>query len=157
MSTAPTWESQEFPVPTGEKDTVTFLNDPARQGPGEATATLRSDGSAGLLYLAPGRRGSEHGANLGVPGIRGAQQAVDFLNEPARQGPGQASVTPRNDGSAGLLYLVPGSLGTSTKQTWHFKDFPAPNGVTSALAFLNAHPRQGAAEASGSRATTAPP
>ena len=61
MSTAPTWESQEFPVPTGEKDTVTFLNDPARQGPGEATATLRSDGSAGLLYLAPGSLGTSTG------------------------------------------------------------------------------------------------
>lgn len=34
-------------------------------------------------------------------------------------------------------------------QTWHFKEFPAPDGVTSALAFLNASPRQGAGEVSG--------
>ena len=101
--------------------------EPPRQARGEATATLHSDGSAGLLYLAPGSLGTSTAQTWESRGIRGAQQAVDFLNEPARQGPGQASVTPRNDGSAGLLYLVPGSLGTSTKQTWHFKDFPAPN------------------------------
>jgi hypothetical protein len=152
MSTAPTWESQDFPAPTGEKDAVIFLNDPDRQGPGEATATLRSDGSAGLLYLSPGSLGTSTAQtweSQDFPGPDGAQQAVDFLNAPARQGPGQASVTARSDGSVGLLYLVPGSLGTSTTQTWHHKHFPAPNGVTSALAFLDAHPRQGAGEVSG--------
>jgi len=85
------------------------------------------------------------------PGPRpdGENNAVVFLNEPARQGRGEATATLRNDGSVGLFYLVPGDLGASTTQTWHFKEFPAPDGVTSALAFLNASPRQGAGEVSG--------
>ena len=148
-STAPTWECREFPSPDGEKNAVIFLNEPDRQGPGEATATLRNDGSAGLLYLSPGSLGFGTEQTWESGEFAGPRQAADFLNEPARQGPGQASVTPRNNGSVGLLYLVPGSLGASTAQTWHFKEFPAPGGVTSALAFLNAAPRQGAGEVSG--------
>ena len=148
-STTPTWESREFPSPDGEKNAVIFLNEPARQGPGEATATLRSDGSAGLLYLAPGSLGASTAQTWESGEFADPRQAVDFLNEPARQGPGQVSVTPRNNGSVGLLYLVPGSLGESTAQTWYFKEFPAPDGVTSALAFLNASPAQGAGEVSG--------
>ena len=107
-STALTWESREFPSPDGEKNAVIFLNEPARQGPGEATATLRNDGSAGLLYLAPGSLGASTAQTWESGEFAGPKQAVDFLNEPARQGPGQASVTPRNNGSVGLLYLVPG-------------------------------------------------
>ena len=147
--TALTWESREFPLPDGEKNTVIFLNEPARQGPGEATATLRNDGSAGLLYLAPGSLGAGTAQTWESAEFAGPKQAVDFLNEPARQGPGQASVTPRNNGTVGLLYLVPGTLGAGTTQTWYFKEFPAPDGVASALAFLNASPRQGAGEVSG--------
>jgi hypothetical protein len=147
--TALTWESREFPGPDGEKNTVIFLNEPARQGPGEATATLRNDGSAGLLYLVPGSLGAGTTQTWESGEFAGPKQAVDFLNEPARQGPGQASVTPRNNGTVGLLYLVPGSLGAGTTQTWYFKEFPGPDGVASALAFLNASPRQGAGEVSG--------
>ena len=148
-STTPTWESREFPSPDGEKNAVIFLNEPLRQGPGEATVTLRNDGSAGLLYLAPGSLGESTAQTWESGDFADPRQAVDFLNEPARQGPGQVSVTPRNNGSVGLLYLVPGSLGESTAQTWYFKEFPAPDGVTSALAFLNASPAQGAGEVSG--------
>src|SRR5580693_3924956 len=146
-----TWEFREFPgpLPDGENNAVIFLNEPARQGRGEATATLRNDGSAGLLYLAPGSLGAGTAQTWESGEFAGPKQAVDFLNEPARQGPGQASVTPRNNGTVGLLYLAPGSLGAGTTQTWYFKEFPAPDGVTSALAFLNASPRQGAGEVSG--------
>src|SRR5579871_2248456 len=146
-----TWEFREFPGPrpNGENNAVIFLNEPARQGRGEATATLRNDGSAGLLYLAPGSLGASTAQTWESGEFAGPKQAVDFLNEAARQGPGQASVTPRNNSSVGLLYLVPGSLGASTTQTWYFKEFPAPDGATSALAFLNASPRQGAGEVSG--------
>ena len=83
------------------------------------------------------------------PAPDGEQAAVDFLNEPLRQGRGEASATPRNDGTAGLLWLEPGSLGESTAQTWQYKEFPGPDGEQAALAFLNASPRQGAGEASG--------
>ncbi len=151
-STAQTWESREFTAPNGAAGTVNFLNEAARQGPGEASATLRNDGSVGLLYLAPGSLGTSTAQTWGsreFTGPNGAKQAVDFLNEAARQGPGEASVTPRNDGSVGLLYLAPGSLGTSTAQTWEYKEFPAPDGVASALAFLNASPQQAAGEVSG--------
>ncbi len=106
-----TWEFREFPGPRpdGENNAVVFLNEPARQGPGEATVTLRNDGSAGLLYLAPGSLGASTTQTWESGEFAGPKQAVDFLNEPARQGPGQASVTPRNDGSAVIFYLEPGS------------------------------------------------
>jgi len=126
--TALTWESREFPGPDGEKNTVIFLNEPARQGPGEATATLRNDGSAGLLYLAPGSLGSVTTQTWESGEFAGPKQAVDFLNEPARQGPGQASVTPRNNGAGGLLYLVPGSLGAGTIRPGTSRSFRAQTG-----------------------------
>ena len=146
-----TWEFREFPGPRpdGEKNTVIFLNEPARQGLGEATATLRNDGSAGLLYLEPGSLGTSTTHTWEYGEFVGPKQAVDFLNDPARQGAGEATVTPRKNGTVGLLYLSPGSLGASTAQTWCFKEFPAPHGVRDALAFLNAHPRQGEGEVSG--------
>ena len=83
-----TWEFREFPGPRpdGENNAVTFLNEPARQGPGEATATLRNDGSAGLLYLAPGSLGTGTTQTWESAEFAGPKQAVDFLNEPARQG-----------------------------------------------------------------------
>jgi hypothetical protein len=147
-----TWQFREFPAPDGEQAAVDFLNEPLRQGRGEASATLRNDGTAGLLWLEPGSLGE--GAEQTwqfreFPAPDGEQAAVDFLNEPLRQGRGEASATPRNDGTAGLLWLEPGSLGESTAQTWQYKEFPGPDGEQAALAFLNASPRQGAGEASG--------
>jgi len=82
------------------------------------------------------------------PAPNGGQAAVDFLNEPLRQGRGVATVTLRNDGSAGLIYLEPGSLGEGTEQTWQLREFPAPNGEKAAVDFLNEPLRQGAGEAS---------
>jgi len=151
-STQPTWYAQEFPAPNGEADAVAFLNAVPRQGHGEATATLRNDDTAGLIYLEPGSLGSgtqQAWQSAEFSGPNSAQAAVNFLNDPLRQGPGEASVTPRNNGTTGLLWLEPGSLGNSTSQTWNYKDFPGPDGVQAALAFLNASPRQGPGEASG--------
>jgi hypothetical protein len=151
-STEPAWEFQEFPAPNGEADAVAFLNAAPRQGRGEATATLRNDRTAGLIYLEPGSLGDgtqQTWQSQEFSGADSAQAAVDFLNDPLRQGAGEASVTPRNNGTTGLLWLEPGSLGNSTAQTWHFKDFPGPGGEQAALAFLNASPRQGAGEACG--------
>jgi hypothetical protein len=145
----PSWQVQDFPGPVGAKQAVDFLNAPDRQGRGEASATLRSDGTAGLLYLEPGSLGVSTTHTWEYGEFVGPKQAVDFLNDPARQGRGEATVTQRKNGTVGLLYLSPGSLGESTTQTWCFKDFPAPHGVTHALAFLNAHPRQGEGEVSG--------
>jgi len=150
--TEPTWQFTEFGAPGGATSAVTFLNEPARQGRGEASATLRNDGTAGLLWLEPGSLGDSSAQTWELrefPAPGGAASAVTFLNEPARQGAGEASVTPRSDGSAGLLWLEPGSLGDSTAQTWQYKDFPAPGGEQAALAFLNASPRQAAGEACG--------
>ena len=147
-----TWQFAEFGAPDGATSAVTFLNEPARQGRGEASATLRNDGTAALLWLEPGSLGDSSAQTWELrefPAPGGAASAVTFLNEPARQGAGEASVTPRSDGSAGLLWLEPGSLGDSTRQTWQFKDFPGPNGAAEALAFLNATPRQAAGEATG--------
>src|ERR1017187_4289702 len=146
------WQFRAFPAPDGEAAAVSFLNEPLRQGRGEASATLRNDGTVGLLWLEPGSlgEGTEQTWQFAeFPAPDGEQAAVDFLNEPLRQGRGEASATPRNDGTAGLLWLEPGSLGESTAQTWQYKEFPGPDGEQAALAFLNASPRQGAGEASG--------
>jgi hypothetical protein len=150
--TAQTWQLREFPAPGGEQAAVDFLNEPLRQGRGEASVTFRGDGTAGLLWLEPGSLGEGTAQTWQLrefPAPGGEQAAVDFLNEPLRQGAGEASVTPRASGTAGLLWLEPGSLGESTAQTWYFKDFPGPGGEQAALAFLNASPRQGPGEASG--------
>jgi hypothetical protein len=147
-----TWQFAQFPAPYGAQDAAAFLNEDARQGRGEASATLRNDGTAGLLYLAPGSLGAASEpswlfADFPAPG--GAGEAVTFLNENPRQGRGEASATLRNDGTAGLLYLEPGSLGAGTQQAWQYKDFPGPEGEQAAAAFLNASPRQQAGEATG--------
>ena len=150
--TEQTWQFREFPAPNGEQALVSFLNEPLRQGAGEATANFRNDGTAGLLWLEPGSLGESTAQTWQLrefPAPNAEQAAVNFLNEPFRQGPGEASVTPRGNGTAGLLWLEPGSLGESTRQTWQFKDFPGPNGAAEALAFLNATPRQAAGEATG--------
>jgi hypothetical protein len=84
----------------------------------------------------------------GFSGANAEQQAVSFLNLAPRQGSGEASVTPRGNGTVGLMYLEPGSLGQGTEQDWHYKDFPGPNGGQNVLNFLNASPRQGRGEAS---------
>jgi hypothetical protein len=79
---------------------------------------------------------------------QGTAGAITFLNEPARQGPGEASASIRNNGSVGLFFLEPGSLGSGTQQTWMFRDFTAAQGTAGAVAFLNDAPRQGPGEAS---------
>ena len=48
------WLFAAFPAPNGEADVVNLLNDPPRQGHGEASITPRDDGSVGLIYLVPG-------------------------------------------------------------------------------------------------------
>src|ERR1700677_197529 len=148
-STSPNWTYQDFPGPNGAKAAVIFLNEPDRQGRGEVTATLRADGTASLLTLEPGSLGTSTTHTWEYGEFVGPKEAVDFLNEPARQGRGEATVTPRKNGTVGLIYLVPGSLGDSTAHTWYFKEFPAPHGVRDALTFLNARPRQGEGEVSG--------
>ena len=125
----PTWQCQEFPGPNGAKDAVIFLNEPDRQGHGEASVSLRGDGTAGLLYLEPGSLGTSTTHTWEYGEFVGPKQAVDFLNDPARQGAGEATVTPRKNGTVGLVYLVPGSLDDSTTQTWCYKEFHAPHGV----------------------------
>jgi hypothetical protein len=149
-STSQTWILKQLPGPSpdGENLAVQLLNAADQQGPGEASATLRDDGSVGLIFLAPGSLGTpnpdtgnsqtwywqefEPEPNVDVTG---AQLAVQFLNEADRQGPGQvASLTARGNGSAGLLFLGPGSLGTSTSPTWTAAEF---NSAQDAVAFLN--------------------
>jgi hypothetical protein len=48
------WQFLQFTAPNGEQDTVAFLNDPPRQGAGEAVGFVRNDGSAVIFYLEPG-------------------------------------------------------------------------------------------------------
>ena len=76
------------------------------------------------------------------PAPNGAELLVQFLNATDRQGWGEASATLRNDGTAGLIFLGPGSLGTSTEPTWVTREFNGPNGAQDAVDFLNAWPQQ---------------
>lgn len=147
---SPTWESTHFGGLTGAQHAVHFLNEAARQGPGQVTATMTATGHTEVIYLSPGSLGSNTTPSwktLVEPDPHGLKLAVDFLNENPRQGPGEVSMTVLPAG-VGLIYLNPGSLGASTSPTWFRKEFPAPNGVTSALAFLNAAPHQRAGEVS---------
>ena len=139
------WQFAQFPSPDGHQDAVTFLNNPFRQGRGEASLTLRNDGSAGLIYLEPGSLGEETSPTWLTAEFASAQDAADFLNAAPRQGSGEASATLRNDGTAGLLYLEPGSLGAETSPSWLTAQFAS---AQDAADFLNAAPRQGPGEAS---------
>jgi uncharacterized protein YciI len=141
--TSPSWLVAEFPSP---QDAADYLNADPRQGAGEASATLRNNGSAGLVYLEPGRLGADTSPSWLVAEFPSAQDAVDYLNADPRQGAGEASVTPRSNGAVGLLYLEPGSLGASTRQAWLTAEFP---NAQDAVDYLNAAPRQGAGEAVG--------
>jgi hypothetical protein len=153
-STAQTWERANFTGMNGAQLAVNFLNESARQGPGQVTAAMSVGGPTEVIYLSPGSLGSNTTPSwetLVEPGPvleTTLKSAVNFLNENPRQGPGEVSVTVLPNGSVGLIFLNPGSLGALTSPTWFFKEFPAPNGVTSALAFLNATPQQAAGEVS---------
>jgi len=136
------WVFRDFPTTA---EAITFLNEPFRQGPGEASAAAREDGSVGLFFLAPGSLGISALPMWVFLDLPTTDDAVTFLNEPLRQGTGQVSATPRSNGSAGLFFLEPGSLGTSTQQKWAFRDFPTTD---DAVTFLNEAPRQGPGEAS---------
>ena len=69
--------------------------------------------------MACARRDNEENGNysrMAVCAVRCPQRAsgrVRFPERALRQGAGEASVTLRNDGSAGLLFLEPGSLGNN--------------------------------------------
>jgi hypothetical protein len=150
-STAQIWESQNFPTVA---QALSFLNAAPRQGDGQVTGTMTVGGATTLIDLNPGSLGSNTTPSwetLVEPGPileTALKSAVGFLNEDPRQGRGEVSVTVLPNGSVGLIYLNPGSLGANTSPTWFFKEFPAPNGVTDALAFLNATPSQAAGEVS---------
>ena len=63
------------------------------------------------------------------PSPDGERNAVIFLNDPDRQGRGEATAALRSDRQrAGLFYLVPGSLGVSPNPTWQFQESPARTG-----------------------------
>jgi len=143
-----TWVFRNFSAAEGTAGAITFLNEPDRQGPGEASATARNDGSVGLFFLEPGSLGTgtqQAWVFRNFSAAEGTAGAITFLNEPDRQGPGEASATARNDGSVGLFFLEPGSLGTGTQQAWVFRNF---TNVNDAITFLNEPDRQGAGQVS---------
>jgi hypothetical protein len=140
-----TWVYTNFPPAQGTAGVGTFLNAPLRQGPGEASAAARDDGSVGLFYLEPGSLGTSAQPMWVFLNFPTTDAAVTYLNEPFRQGVGQVSATPRSNGSVGLFFLEPGSLGTITSPTWLFRDFPT---TAEAITFLNLADRQGAGQVS---------
>jgi hypothetical protein len=146
-----TWVFRPFTPAEGPAGAITFLNEPLRQGPGEASATARNDNSVGLFFLEPGSLGSgtqQTWVFRPFTPAEGPAGAVTFLNEPLRQGPGEASATARNDNSVGLFFLEPGSLGSGTQQTWMYRNFTPAEGPAGALAFLNEPLRQGRGQVS---------
>ena len=146
-----TWGFRNFTAAEGTAGAVAWLNEPDRQGPGEAIAFARNDGSVGLFYLEPGSLGSSTNLTWGFRNFSAAEGtagAVTWLNEAERQGHGEAIGYARNDGSVSLFYLEPGSLGSSTRPTWGFRDFSAAEGTAGAVTWLNEAERQGRGEAS---------
>ena len=146
-----TWVFRPFTAAQGPAGAAAFLNEPLRQGPGEASATARNDNSVGLFFLEPGSLGEgtqQTWIYRNFTPAEGPAGAVAFLNEPLRQGRGQVSAVARNDGSVGLFFLEPGSLGSGTEQAWAYVNFTPAEGTAAAVAFLNDAPRQGPGEAS---------
>ena len=146
-----TWVFRDFTAAQGTAGAVTFLNEAARQGPGEACAVPRNNGSVGIILLEPGSLGSGTSPTWvfrDFTAAQGTAGAITFLNEAARQGQGEVSAVARNDGSVGLFFLEPGSLGSSTSPTWAFRDFPAAQGPAGVVAFLNEAARQGRGQVS---------
>jgi hypothetical protein len=139
---AQTWVYDNF---GSQADAVSFLNLDARQGPGEACASARNDGSVGLIFLEPGSLGASTALTWVYDNFGSQADAVSFLNLDARQGPGEASTTLRGDGSVGLFFLEPGTTGGNTSPTWVSQDFAS---VADALAFLNGVPRLGPGQVS---------
>ena len=147
-----TWGFRNFTAAEGTAGAVAWLNEPDRQGPGEAIAFARNDGSVGLFYLEPGSLGSSTQPTWGFrdfSAAEGTAGAVTWLNEAERQGRGEASPNARNNGTVGLFYLEPGSLGSSTNLTWGFRNFSAAEGTAGAVTWLNEAERQGHGEAIG--------
>ena len=85
-SDAQTWQSKEFPAPNGEQAGVALLNQPLRRGRRSSGATLRNDGSAGLLWLEPGSLGESDAQILAVQGVPGAQRGAGRGRLPERAG-----------------------------------------------------------------------
>src|SRR5271165_713125 len=104
-----TWVFRNFSAAEGTAGAITFLNEPDRQGPGEVSATPRNDGSVGLFFLEPGSLGTSTRQAWAFQAFTNVNDAVTFLNDAPRQGPGEASAFARNDGSVGLFYLEPGT------------------------------------------------
>ena len=63
----------------------------------------------GLFYLEPGSLGTSTRQAWAFENFSSVNDAITFLNEAPRQGPGEASAFARNDGSVGLFYLEPGT------------------------------------------------
>jgi hypothetical protein len=142
------WAYKNFTAKEGPLAATIFLDEYPRQGPGEASATVRGDGSVTLFYLEPGSRGSDTSrkwAFVEFSGSQATQDEVNFLNNSPRLGPGEASA-----GTVGVLYFEGGSLGSLTSPTWVYQNFPAGNGPGQgpggAVYNLNGAPRQGAGE-----------
>jgi hypothetical protein len=87
-----------------------------------------------------------------IDDVQGPDRVVEFLNAPPRQGPGEAIVNPLLLGGGwGVLFLMPGSLGSGIQQTWTCRDFADTDSL---LAYLNQDPRLGPGEVGGGGGTT---
>lgn len=152
------WETTEFydsSEATGAERLVQFLNQNGL-GPGEASATLRY-GSAGLIYRSPGTLGTSTAQTWTHQEFSDTAKAAQFLNQNG-QGPGEASASLRGDGTVGLVYLAPGSLGTGTEYAWWVIEAPSPDGAQQVVQDLNEFrvgPGQASVTARGSAGTAA--
>ncbi|MBV9012067.1 MAG: hypothetical protein JO281_09745 [Pseudonocardiales bacterium] len=87
-------------------DALNYLNESPAQGPGEASAIARNDGTVGLFFLAPGSENS--GQQWSFRNFASVADALGFLNNNVPvEGAGEVSANARNDGSVGVFYLSP--------------------------------------------------
>jgi len=133
------WEFKSFPTPAGAAN---YLNEPAQQGQGEATATVRDDGTVDLFVVTPGTGSASQ--QWDVKSFPTPADGVNYLNEAPQQGHGEATATVRDDGTVDLLVLTPGT--GSASQQWVFQTFPT---LADGVKFLNEPARQGPGEVSG--------
>jgi hypothetical protein len=115
---------------------TTVCNYPRKSLKGDTQMTQQSSEVVPTAPAGPGQQWFS--SNFGS-----VADALTFLNEAPAQGPGEASVIARNDGTVGVFYLNPGSENNG--QQWLFQNFAS---VADALTFLNGPPVRGSGEAS---------
>lgn len=103
MTEQPDWHRIVFADPEQAVKDIPDLLKSEKVGPGEAIVFTEDDGAVSFINLRPGSGGGKK--EWRYRDFENAARLVEFLSETPRQGPGEAIVFQRPNGSPGLFYL----------------------------------------------------